>query len=54
MAKKIKTTDDVAPAEMMRIDPNTGELCIGDECFSVRINTESNAITVDMDESAET
>ena len=54
MAKKTKKTDDVAPAETMRIDPKTGELCIGDECFSVRINTDSNAITLDMDESSET
>jgi|TARA_B100000315_G_scaffold236228_1_gene251842 hypothetical protein len=52
MAKKSET--DATPAGVMRIDPETGELCIGDECFSVRINTESNAITVDMDESAET
>ena len=51
MAKKSET--DAVPADMMRIDPETGELCVGDDCFTVRIDAESNAITVDMDESAE-
>lgn len=48
-----KSETDAVPADMMRIDPETGELCIGDDCFSVRIDTESNAVTLDMDESAE-
>jgi hypothetical protein len=56
MAKKTTKTElntDAVPDKLMRIDPKTGELCIGDDCFSVRIDTESNAVTLDMDESAE-
>jgi len=51
MAKKSET--DATPAGVMRIDPETGELCVGDDCFTVRIDAESNAVTLDMDESAE-
>jgi hypothetical protein len=51
--KPTKSETDATPADVMRIDPKTGELCIGDACFTVRIDAESNAITVDMDDSAE-
>jgi hypothetical protein len=50
---KKKTETDAIPSDLMRIDPKTGELCVGDDCFTVRMDPKSNVITLDMDDKAE-
>jgi len=50
MATKAEVQEEV---EFMQLDEETGELCIGDACFMVRIHPETNQVTLEMNEDAE-
>jgi len=50
MTTKRVESEDV---EFMQLDEETGELCIGDDCFMVRIDPKTNQFTVEMNEGAE-
>ena len=40
------------PAEYIRIDEETGELCVGDDCFKVKYNPSENEIAIEIDPNA--
>jgi hypothetical protein len=51
--KKSKVEAVAEESEFYRIDEETGELCIGDQCFMVKINEETGDFAVEMDPNVE-
>jgi len=49
----LTTKAEAEAVEFMRLDKETGELCIGDACFMVRINPETNEVVLEMDPNSE-
>lgn len=45
MAKKTKDVIKGIPVELLHVDEDSGEVCIGDECFMIKVAPETNAIT---------
>lgn len=37
------------PIELIRFDEKSGEICIGDECLSVRLGAKENEIVIEHD-----
>jgi hypothetical protein len=50
--KKSKVEAVVEDSEFYRVDEASGELCIGDQCFMVKINEETGEFVVEMDPNA--
>lgn len=40
------------PAEFIKIDEKTGELCVGPECFMVKYEPNENVIAIELDPNA--
>lgn len=50
--KKTQTEIKGIPVEYIKIDEETGELCVGDECFKVKYEPKENTIAIEVDPSA--
>ena len=37
------------PIEMVRYDEETGEICIGDECLTIRLGSKENEVVIEYD-----
>lgn len=35
------------PVELIKYDEKTGEICVGDECFSIRYNPDKNEVAIE-------
>jgi len=35
------------PVELIRYDEKTGEICVGDECFSIRYNPDKHEVAIE-------
>lgn len=40
------------PVELVKVDEKTGELCVGEACFMVRVDPERNEIAIEVDPEA--
>lgn len=50
--KKTQTEIKGIPVEYIKIDEETGELCVGDECFKVKYEPKENTIAIEVDPGA--
>jgi hypothetical protein len=50
--KKEKAEIKGVPAEFIHLDEETGELCVGDDCFKVKYSPSENEIAIEVDPSA--
>lgn len=50
--EKTQTEIKGIPAEFIKIDDETGELCVGEECFKVKYEPKENTIAIEVDPSA--
>jgi hypothetical protein len=50
--KKEETEIKGVPIEFIKIDEETGELCVGDDCFKVKYDPRDNVIAIEIDTNA--
>jgi len=50
MKIKGETIDEIKgiPVELISFDEETGEICIGDECFNIQYNPETSTVVVEI------
>ena len=40
------------PVEFIKVDEKTGELCVGEDCFKVKVDPKGNEIAIEVDPEA--
>lgn len=52
--KERKTEIKGLPVELIKVDEETGELCVGDECFMVKYEPRENTIAIEFNPNSQT